>query len=60
MHKREFDIDGYQVTFELGKGWLCSCTNVAVESIDLDLRCFHWPVCEHIVKAAKLTEPMED
>jgi hypothetical protein len=33
---------------------------VYVESIDLGLRCFHWPVCEHIVKAAKLDEPIEE
>jgi hypothetical protein len=26
----------------------------------LDLRCFHWPVCEHMVKAAQLNEPIED
>jgi len=60
MLERQFDIDGYKVSFEVGRGWLCTCTNVYVESIDLSLRCFHWPVCEHIVKAAKLDEPVED
>jgi hypothetical protein len=60
MLEREFEIEGNRVTFELGKGWRCSCTNVYVESLDLSLRCFHWPVCEHIVKAARLDEPMED
>jgi hypothetical protein len=56
---REFEIDGNRVTFEPGVGWRCSCTNVYVESLDLSLRCFHWPVCEHLVKAAKLDEPIE-
>jgi len=60
MRERSFEIDGYRVTFKSGEGWLCTCTHVHVESIDLDLRCFHWPVCEHMVKAAKLREPMED
>jgi hypothetical protein len=60
MLERHFEIDGCRVTFELGRGWLCTCTNVYVEALDLSLRCFHWPVCEHIVKAAKLSEPPED
>jgi hypothetical protein len=60
MLERQFDVDGYRVTFEVGKGWLCTCTNVLVESIDLSLHCFHWPICEHLVKAAKAIDPLEN
>jgi hypothetical protein len=60
MRERQFEVDGYCVTFEVGKGWLCTCTNVHVEFIDLGLHCFHWPICEHMVKAAKLSEPIEE
>jgi hypothetical protein len=41
------------VRYEPGLGWICSCTNVYVERVDFDLDCHHWPLCEHIVSAAK-------
>lgn len=42
-----------QVRFEPGRGWICSCTGVYVEHVDFRLDCHHWPLCEHLVEAAK-------
>jgi|GEM_PF-5985731 hypothetical protein len=42
-----------KVRYEPGLGWICSCTNVYVERVDFDLDCHHWPLCEHIVEAAR-------
>jgi len=41
------------VRFETDRGWICSCTGVYVERVDFDLDCHHWPLCEHLVAAAK-------
>ena len=45
--------DSPQVRYEPGRGWMCSCTGVWSERVDFDLDCHHWPLCEHVVKAAK-------
>ena len=42
-----------EVRFEPGRGWICSCTGVYVEHVDFSLDCHHWPLCEHLVAAAR-------
>jgi hypothetical protein len=42
-----------EVRFEPGRGWICSCTGVYVEQVDFSLDCHHWPLCEHLVAAAR-------
>jgi hypothetical protein len=41
------------VRFDPGQGWICSCTGVHVEHVDFSLDCHHWPLCEHVVAAAR-------
>ena len=41
------------VRYEADRGWMCSCTGVWIERIDFDLDCHHWPLCEHVMAAAK-------
>jgi hypothetical protein len=41
------------VRFDPGLGWICSCTRVYVEQVDFSLDCHHWPLCEHLVAAAR-------
>jgi hypothetical protein len=48
------------VRFVPGKGWICSCTGVYVERVDFDLDCHHWPLCEHLVAAARAAATSSD
>jgi hypothetical protein len=45
--------DAPHVRYEPDRGWICSCTGVWIERIDFDLDCHHWPLCEHVVAAAR-------
>jgi hypothetical protein len=45
--------DSPHVRFEPRRGWICSCTGVWIEHVDFSLDCHHWPLCEHVVAAAK-------
>jgi hypothetical protein len=45
-----------KVRFEPGRGWICSCTGVYVEHVDFSLNCHHWPLCDHLVAAARKVE----
>jgi hypothetical protein len=52
--------DKPRVRFDPGQGWICSCTGVHVERVDFDLDCHHWPLCEHLVAAAKAAATQAD
>jgi hypothetical protein len=43
-----------EVRFDPARGWICSCTGVFVERVDIGLDCHHWPLCEHLVAAARI------
>ncbi len=45
--------DTPQVRYDPERGWICSCTNVWIERVEFGLDCHHWPLCEHVVEAAK-------
>jgi hypothetical protein len=47
------DPDPPHVQYDPGRGWFCSCTKVWIERVDFSLDCHHWPLCEHLVDAAR-------
>jgi hypothetical protein len=49
-----------RVRFDPGRGWICSCTGVYVEHVDFSLDCHHWPLCEHLVAAARAAATQND